>query len=89
MAMANEMQALRAELATLTEKVSALELELKVEREIGVIARRKAAGCRVCQRPPEAAEGHPALTDMEKLFCAQGHRFKTLSADQLRVQRGW
>jgi hypothetical protein len=80
---------MRAQLATLTEKVSGLEAELLVERQVGAITRKKTSNCRVCQRPPEVAEGHPPLTELERTFCAQGHRFLMLSPDQARTQRGW
>jgi hypothetical protein len=89
MAITNELQELRAQLAGLTEKVSTLKSELLVERQVGAITRKKTANCRVCQRPPETEEGHPPVTELELLFCKQGHRFKTLSPDQARTDRMW
>jgi hypothetical protein len=89
MAAKEEMQELRAQLANLGEKVSALEMELKVERQIGAITRRKTAHCRVCQDRPDAALGHPPITELERTFCEQGHRFVMLSADQMRTMRAW
>jgi hypothetical protein len=89
MAMANETQELRAELAKLGEKVSALQAELKAERQIGAIMRKKTAHYRVCQDRPDAALGHPPITELERTFCEQGHRFVMLSADQMRTMRAW
>jgi hypothetical protein len=89
MAAKEEMQELRAELSRLSEKVATLESQLQVEREIGAIVRKKTMNCRGCQRPPEAAEGHPPITELEKKFCDQGHRFVMLSVDQTRMMRGW
>jgi hypothetical protein len=83
------MQELRAKLAKLGKKVSALETELQVERQIGAILRKKTAHCRGCQDKPDAGLGHPPITDMERQFCEQGHRFVMLSVDQTRVMRGW
>jgi hypothetical protein len=80
---------LRAKLAKLGEKVSALETDLKVERQIGAILRKKTAHCRGCQDKPDAALGHPPLTDLERQFCEQGHRLVMLSPDQMRTLRAW
>ena len=87
MAITNEM--LRAQLAELAEKVSALEAELIVERQIGALTRKKVSHCRACQDKPDVALGHPPLTELERTFCVQGHRFKMLSPDQARTLRTW
>ena len=87
--MAREIEELRTELADLGEKVSALEMELKVERQIGALTRKKVSHCRACQDRPDAALGHPPITELERTFCEQGHRFVMLSADQMRTLRAW
>jgi hypothetical protein len=89
MPITNETQGLRAQLAELAEKVSALEAELTVERQIGALTRKKVAHCRVCQDKPDLALGHPPLTELERTFCEQGHRFLMRSADQIRAERTW
>jgi hypothetical protein len=89
MASTNELQELKAELAALREQVSMLQADLKTERQIGAVERKKTGHCRVCQDSPDIAFGHPPLTDMERIFCSQGHRFKTLSPDQARTLRTW
>jgi PP-loop superfamily ATP-utilizing enzyme len=89
MPITNETQGLRAQLAELAEKVSALEAELTVERQIGALTRKKVAHCRVCQDKPDLALGHPPLTELEKAFCEQGHRFVMLAPDQFRNLRTW
>ena len=76
-------------MATLREQMSALQTDLKVERQIGAIMRKKVAHCRVCQDRPDIAFGHPPITELEKAFCEQGHRFVMLSPDQFRTLRTW
>jgi hypothetical protein len=69
--MAKEIEELRTQLAELAEKVSTLESDLQVERQIGAIMRKKVAHCRVCQDAPDAALGHPPITELERRFCEQ------------------
>jgi len=84
-----EIAELRTELAKLQEQVATLAAELIVERQISAILRKKTAHCRGCQDRPDAAEGQPPITELERTFCAQGHRFKMLSPDQFRTLRTW
>ena len=80
---------LEAQVAALREEVVALRAELNIERQINCIMRKKTGRCRRCQDRPEPNEGAPMLTEMERIFCEQGHRFKMLSPDQFRTLRTW
>jgi hypothetical protein len=80
---------LRAELAELQQQVTTVAADLIVERQISAILRKKTAHCRACQDKPEASEGQPPITKLERTFCEQGHRFKMLSPDQMRTLRTW
>jgi len=66
-----EIAELRTELAKLQEQVATLAAELIVERQISAILRKKTAHCRGCQDRPDAAEGQPPITELERTFCAR------------------
>jgi hypothetical protein len=88
-----EIEALREQVDQLTQMnvdmvavVRKLTTDLNTLAQLVILGRGRVTGCRVCRKHPDP--GDPAILEVERAYCRNGHNCAPLSPDTQRMLAG-